>query len=139
MAEVSVSINGRVYRMACDPGQEDHLARLGRELDQRIAQLRESFGEIGDTRLAVMAAIMVADELAELKRRLRSSRPGNPVAEGRARARLPQRNGGGRGANEEACARDILEETAERIERLAPEPQWRSERERCTGRPESQD
>jgi cell division protein ZapA len=44
MAEVSVTINGRVYRMACDPGQEDHLARLGRELDQRIAQLRESFG-----------------------------------------------------------------------------------------------
>jgi cell division protein ZapA len=113
MAEVSVTINGRVYRMACDPGQEDHLARLGRELDQRIAQLRESFGEIGDTRLAVMAAIMVADELAELKRRLRSSDQEIQSLKD-ARERAAQRN-----EESEHALADILEETAERIERLA--------------------
>ena len=113
MAEVSVTINGRVYRMACDPGQEDHLARLGRELDQRIAQLRESFGEIGDTRLAVMAAIMVADELAELKRRLRTADQEVQSLKD-ARERAAQRNEEG----EHALA-DILESTAERIERLA--------------------
>ncbi|MBY0532585.1 MAG: cell division protein ZapA [Xanthobacteraceae bacterium] len=113
MAEVSVTINGRVYRMACDPGQEDHLARLGRELDQRIAQLRESFGEIGDTRLAVMAAIMVADELAELKRRLRSADQEIQSLKD-ARERAAQRSEEG----EHALA-DILENTAERIERLA--------------------
>jgi cell division protein ZapA len=113
MAEVSVTINGRVYRMACDPGQEDHLARLGRELDQRIAQLRESFGEIGDTRLAVMAAIMVADELAELKRRLRSADQEIQSLKD-ARERAAQRSEEG----EHALA-DILESTAERIERLA--------------------
>lgn len=113
MAEVSVTINGRVYRMACDPGQEDHLARLGRELDQRIAQLRESFGEIGDTRLAVMAAIMVADELAELKRRLRTADQEVQSLKD-ARERAAQRNEEG----EHALA-DILENTAERIERLA--------------------
>lgn len=113
MAEVSVTINGRVYRMACDPGQEDHLARLGRELDQRISQLRESFGEIGDTRLAVMAAIMVADELAELKRRLRTADQEVQSLKD-ARERVAQRN-------EEAdrVVAGILEETAERIERLA--------------------
>ena len=72
MAQVSVTINGRVYRMACDDGQEDHLARLGRDIDARIGQLRSAFGEIGDTRLAVMAAIMVADELSETRRRMRS-------------------------------------------------------------------
>jgi cell division protein ZapA len=113
MAEVSVTINGRVYRMACDPGQEDHLARLGRELDQRIAQLRESFGEIGDTRLAVMAAIMVADELAELKRRLRTADQEIQSLKD-ARERAAQRSEEG----EHALA-DILETTAERIERLA--------------------
>jgi cell division protein ZapA len=113
MAEVSVTINGRVYRMACDPGQEDHLARLGRELDQRIAQLRESFGEIGDTRLAVMAAIMVADELAELKRRLRSADQEIQSLKD-ARERAAQRNEDG-----ERAIAGILEETAERIERLA--------------------
>ena len=113
MAEVSVTINGRVYRMACDPGQEDHLARLGRELDQRIAQLRESFGEIGDTRLAVMAAIMVADELAELKRRLRSADQEIQSLKD-ARERAAQRNEEG-----ERTLAEILETTAERIERLA--------------------
>ena len=113
MAEVSVTINGRVYRMACDPGQEDHLARLGRELDQRIAQLRESFGEIGDTRLAVMAAIMVADELAELKRRLRSADQEIQSLKD-ARERAAQRSEEG-----ERALADILETTAERIERLA--------------------
>jgi cell division protein ZapA len=113
MAEVSVTINGRVYRMACDPGQEDHLARLGRELDQRIAQLRESFGEIGDTRLAVMAAIMVADELAELKRRLRTSDQEIQSLKD-ARERAAQRNEDG-----DRAIAGILEDTAERIERLA--------------------
>ncbi|HEY4862769.1 MAG TPA: cell division protein ZapA, partial [Xanthobacteraceae bacterium] len=72
MAQVSVTIGGRVYRMACDDGQEDHLMRLARDLDQKLAQLREAFGEIGDTRLAVMAAIMVADDLSESRRHIRT-------------------------------------------------------------------
>jgi len=71
MAHVSVTINGRQYRMACDDGQENHLARLAYELDQRIARLRAEFGEIGDMRLTVMAALIVADELAEMGQRLR--------------------------------------------------------------------
>lgn len=124
MAEVSVSINGRVYRMACDPGQEDHLSRLGRELDQRIAQLRESFGEIGDTRLAVMAAIMVADELAELKRRLRLADQEIQSLKD-ARERVAQRQADAerevaeRNDEAERQVAQILENTAERIERLA--------------------
>lgn len=71
MGQVSVTINGRQYRMACDDGQEDHLARLSYELDQRIAQLRTDFGEIGDMRLTVMAALIVADELSEQALRMR--------------------------------------------------------------------
>ena len=65
MAQVSVTINGRQFRMACEDGQEGHLMELARELDSRISGLRAKFGEIGDTRLTVMAAITVADELAE--------------------------------------------------------------------------
>ncbi len=65
MAHVSVTISGRQYRMACDDGQEHHLARLSHELDQRIAHLRTTFGEIGDMRLTVMAALIIADELSE--------------------------------------------------------------------------
>jgi cell division protein ZapA len=71
MATVTVSINGRNYRMACDDGQEEHLTRLAKDLDGRIAQLRNDFGEIGDMRLTVMAALTIADELREQRGQLR--------------------------------------------------------------------
>ncbi len=70
MAHVSVTINGRQYRMACDDGQEHHLARLAHDLDQRISNLRTTFGEIGDLRLTIMAALIVIDELSEQRQRL---------------------------------------------------------------------
>jgi len=71
MSQVSVTINGRQFRMACEDGQEDHLMELARELDVRIENLRAKFGEIGDTRLTVMAALTVADELAEMGKRFK--------------------------------------------------------------------
>ena len=70
MGQVSVSINNRQYRMACEDGQEEHLTRLAQELDRRIAKLRSDFGEIGDMRLTVMAALIVGDELSEQGQRL---------------------------------------------------------------------
>ena len=71
MPQVNVTINGRQFRMACEDGQEEHLTRLARELDGRIETLRAKFGEIGDTRLTVMAALTIADELGEVASRLR--------------------------------------------------------------------
>jgi cell division protein ZapA len=70
MSQVTVTINGRHFRMNCEDGQESHLTGLAAELDQRIERLRAKFGEIGDTRLTVMAALTVADELAEMGKRL---------------------------------------------------------------------
>jgi cell division protein ZapA len=57
--------------MACEDGQEDHLRLLAKNLDERIAALRGQFGEIGDARLTVMAALMVADELSETGKKIR--------------------------------------------------------------------
>ena len=71
MPQINVTINGRQFRMACEDGQEDHLTTLARELDGRIDMLRAKFGEIGDTRLTVMAALTIADELGEMALRLR--------------------------------------------------------------------
>ena len=71
MSHVSVTIHGRQYRMACEDGQEDHLVRLAKDLDQRIEQLKASFGAIGDMRLIVMAALTLGDELSEAAKRLR--------------------------------------------------------------------
>ena len=71
MSQVNVTINGRQFRMACEDGQEDHLRGLAKDLDDRIGALRAQFGEIGDARLTVMAALMVADELSETLKRVR--------------------------------------------------------------------
>ena len=70
MPHVNVTINNRQYRMACDEGQEQHLAQLAVDFDRRITQLRASFGEIGDMRLTVMVALIIADELSEARRRI---------------------------------------------------------------------
>ena len=64
MAEVTLTIAGRNYRMACDDGQEAHRAEIGEMVSRKIEDMRSSFGEIGDKRLTVMAAIVVADELS---------------------------------------------------------------------------
>ena len=71
MAHVSVTINGRQYRMACEDGQEAHLMELARDLDIRIEGLRSKFGEIGDTRLTVMAALTIADAMSETGQRIK--------------------------------------------------------------------
>jgi cell division protein ZapA len=68
--QVTVAINNRNYRLACEEGQEAHLRQLARDLDERIAGLRARFGEIGDARLIVMAALMEADELLEARQKI---------------------------------------------------------------------
>ena len=71
MSEVTVTIDGKSYRMACDPGQEEHLKDLAARFDRYVGHLKESFGEIGDQRITVMASIMVMDELVELQQRVK--------------------------------------------------------------------
>jgi cell division protein ZapA len=75
MPQINVTINGRQFRMSCEEGEEAHLAELAADLDTRIARLRARFGEIGDTRLTVMAALTVADELAATKAKLQRMEP----------------------------------------------------------------
>jgi cell division protein ZapA len=71
MAQVNVTINGRQFRMACEDGQEDHLRLLAKALEDRIGTLRGQFGEIGDSRLMVMAAMTVADDAIEADKKVR--------------------------------------------------------------------
>lgn len=70
MAEVSVEINGRKFRMACEDGQETHLSSLAARFNRYIDEYKGTFGEIGDNRLVVMAGIAVVDELAEAEKKL---------------------------------------------------------------------
>lgn len=113
MAQVSVSIAGRVYRMACADGEEEHLRGLGARLDAQVARLRGSFGEIGDTRLVVMAAITLADQLAEAETRIEA-----------LRADLDRAHGDHAGMSAETgrmadALSDAVERAAVRLERIA--------------------
>jgi cell division protein ZapA len=69
---INVTINGRQYRMACEEGQEVRLLKLAESLESRVEQLRGKFGEIGDQRLTVMAALTVCDELLDAGQRIRN-------------------------------------------------------------------
>ncbi len=68
MAQLSVNIGGRAYRLACNPGEEPHLETLAGVVDSKIKEMRAAFGEIGDQRLVVMAALTIADEVSEAHR-----------------------------------------------------------------------
>ncbi len=70
MAELAVMIDGRAYRVACDEGEEVRLGDLAQLVDAKISALRQRFGEIGNQRLIVMAAITLADEWTEANTRV---------------------------------------------------------------------
>lgn len=70
MAQVNLSVNGRIYRMACEDGEEEHVEKLGERFDAAINELRGALGEIGDQRLMVMAGILMTDRLNDAERRL---------------------------------------------------------------------
>lgn len=72
MSHINVTINARQYRMACEEGQEVRLLKLAENLETRIQSLRGKFGEIGDARLTVMAALTVCDELVDAGNRIRT-------------------------------------------------------------------
>jgi cell division protein ZapA len=72
MSHINVTINGRQYRMACEEGQEVRLLKLAESLESRVEELRGKFGEIGDARLTVMAALTVCDELFDANQRIRT-------------------------------------------------------------------
>jgi cell division protein ZapA len=72
MNHINVTINGRQYRMACEEGQEARLLQLAENFETRIGDLRGKFGEIGDSRLTMMAALTLADELLDAEQRIRA-------------------------------------------------------------------
>lgn len=105
MAQVTVTVNGRNYTIACDDGQEAHLHRLGRYMDKRSKELTAAVGHVNEGLLLVMVGLLVSDELSDAYgeiEALRGSKAGRDL----------------RGEAEEAMAVKI-ETLAERIESLA--------------------
>ena len=65
MPVVQLVINGHAYPIACDEGEEPRLRELGEYIDRRVVELSTQIGSTGDTRLMLMAALLIADELSE--------------------------------------------------------------------------
>lgn len=70
MAQVTVEVNGRPYAVGCEDGQEAHLTELARMFDQQVRHVSADMGQLGDTRLFLMGALLLADELADARNRL---------------------------------------------------------------------
>jgi len=112
MSQVTITVGGRHYRLSCDEGEEPHLAGLGEKLDTMITELRDAFGEIGDQRLTVMAAILALDRLDEAEKKVAA------VEAEMASARENRNESVGRSKQIEEHVAAALEKAATRIEGL---------------------
>jgi cell division protein ZapA len=70
MAQISIQVNGRPYTVGCEDGQEDHLTELAALFDHSVRQVSEQVGQLGETRLFLMSALLLADELYDARQRL---------------------------------------------------------------------
>ena len=70
MGQVTISLNGKSYRLECDDGEETHLTALAEQIGRQIELLKERVGQVGDDRLLLMAGLVLADELHASRRQL---------------------------------------------------------------------
>jgi len=67
VAQVNVTVNQQSFRIACEDGQEDRLSDLAKIVDDKVSELVGQVGQVGPNRLLVMAALVIADELVDLR------------------------------------------------------------------------
>jgi cell division protein ZapA len=84
MAQISVTINGRAYPVACDEGEEDRIRELAQMIDGKVHSFARQVGQAGESRLLVLAALVLADELAEANDALHA-KPGAPASPGESK------------------------------------------------------
>jgi len=107
MPLVNVMVNGRAYTIACDDGEEGHLKELAGHVDEKAREVLASVGQVGDTRMLLMAALLIADERHELSGK--TQRPGDGEKNGlHLRAEQAER-----------AAADALESATKKIEDIA--------------------
>jgi cell division protein ZapA len=70
VAQLNIDINGKIYAVGCEDGQEQHLRNLAGVIDQQVRLVSADVGPLGETRLMLMGALLVADDLAAVNVRL---------------------------------------------------------------------
>ncbi|MBE87967.1 MAG: cell division protein ZapA [Rhodospirillaceae bacterium] len=113
MSDLSITVNGRSYTVTCENGAEAHLEQLANYVDKRVAEVADSVGQVGETRLMLMASLLVADELADAYAALSAER-------GESDLGLFERSGGEKiQKSDDPPTPDLIEKLAERVEALA--------------------
>jgi cell division protein ZapA len=109
MPLVNVMVNSRAYTIACDEGEEEHLKELAAHVDAKTREVLSSVGQVGDGRVILMAALLIADEHHDA---VRKAAPAAPPANGKTQPAEQAE------AAERAAA-DALEGAAKKIEDIA--------------------
>ena len=86
MGQVNLTVNGHPFTVTCDDGQETRIRRLGQYVDAKVAEFVGTLGQVGEARLLLLAALVIADELADANEALRLERDGSRAAEAAATA-----------------------------------------------------
>ncbi len=67
MAQVTVKINGYTYTVGCEDGQEDHLTAMSAQVESRVESIKALGSQSGEARLLVLASLLMADEIHDLR------------------------------------------------------------------------
>ena len=113
MGQVVVKVNDRDFALSCADGQESRTRRLAQYVDAKVGEFTKTIGKVGDARLILLAALVIADELSDANEALQQER-----SRGRVAGAGSGTGGGSGAASDEAAASDIRD-AAERIEAIA--------------------
>src|SRR5215469_11843933 len=113
MPLVNVMVNNRAYTIACDEGEEEHLKELGTHVDEKAREVLASVGQVGDARMLLMAALLIADEHHDLTAKVAAGMQAASASSGEKQSlhlRVEQAEG---------HAADMLESAAKKLEDIA--------------------
>ena len=74
MANVNIKFNGKDFLLSCDDGQEEHLEELSIHLNKKFDELKNSLGNIGESKLLLISSITIMDEYFETKKKIEIQR-----------------------------------------------------------------
>jgi cell division protein ZapA len=113
MPLVNVMVNGRAYTIACDEGEEEHLKGLATQVDAKAREVLVAVGQVGDARMMLMAALLIADEHQETMAKLEgTAKVASSTSEEKQTLHL-------RAEAAEGAAADALEAAAKKLEDIA--------------------
>jgi cell division protein ZapA len=113
MPLVNVMVNNRAYTIACDTGEEEHLKQLAALVDEKAREVLGSVGQVGDARMMLMAALLMADEHNEMAAKLAAG------TEAASAGSAEKQSLHLRAQQAEGEAADTLESAAKRLEDIA--------------------